>query len=73
MCVLVHFFFFHRRSFSPWWPLTFLIFSPPLQNFHVVPPTKNVFFVFSLSLKLFFSLIFAGLLPYFEGANGVNS
>ena len=26
-------FFFHCRSFSPWWQLTFLIFSPPLQNF----------------------------------------
>ena len=25
--------FFHRRSFSPSWPLAFLIFSPPLQNF----------------------------------------
>ena len=27
--VLVHF-FFHCRSFSPWWPLEFLIFSPLL-------------------------------------------
>ena len=26
-------FFFHCRSFSPRWPLAFLIFSPPLQNF----------------------------------------
>ena len=25
--------FFHCRSFSPSWPLAFLIFSPPLQNF----------------------------------------
>ena len=25
--------FFHRRSFLPRWPLAFLIFSPPLQNF----------------------------------------
>ena len=33
-----------------WWPLTFLIFSPPLQNFHVVLPTKNVSFVFYLML-----------------------
>ena len=33
-----------------WWPLAFLILSPPLQNFHVVLPTKNVSFVFSLSL-----------------------
>ena len=24
-----------------WWPLTFLIFSPPLQNFYVVLPTKK--------------------------------
>ena len=23
-------FIFHRRSFSPWWPLAFLTFSPPL-------------------------------------------
>ena len=29
-------FFFCCRSFSPWWPLGFLILSPPLQNFHVV-------------------------------------
>ena len=42
------FFFFHCRSFSPWWLLSFLIFSPPLQNFHVVLPTKNG----SLSLVL---------------------
>ena len=39
--------FFHWRtwrSFSPyiWWPLAFLIFSPPLQNFHVVLLTKQV-------------------------------
>ena len=33
-----------------WWPLAFLILSPPLQNFHVVLPTKNVSFVFYLSL-----------------------
>ena len=24
-----------------WWPLAFLILSPPLQNFHVVFPTKK--------------------------------
>ena len=24
-----------------WWPLAFLILSPPLQNFHVVLPTKK--------------------------------
>ena len=30
--------FFHRRSHSVsiWWPLAFIILSPPLQNFHVV-------------------------------------
>ena len=41
-------FFFCCRSFSPWWPLGFLILSPPLQNFHVVLPTING----SLSLAL---------------------
>ena len=25
-----------------WWPLAFLILSPPLQNFHVVLPTKKM-------------------------------
>ena len=30
-----------------WWPLAFLIFSPPLQNFHGVFPTKIVYLVFS--------------------------
>ena len=36
-----------------WWPLPFLILSPPLQNFHVVLPTKNISFVFfSLALDL---------------------
>ena len=42
--------FFQCRSFSPLWPLAFLIFSPPLQNFHVDLPTKNVYFVFYFSL-----------------------
>ena len=27
---------FFTRSFSPWWPLGFLIFSPPLKNFYDV-------------------------------------
>ena len=35
--------FFHCRSFSPGWPLTFLIFSPPL---FMVLPIKNVSFAF---------------------------
>ena len=35
--------FFHCRwSFSTWWPLAFLIFSPPLQNFHVVLSTTKM-------------------------------
>ena len=39
--------FFHCRSFSPCWPLAFLIFSPPLQDFHVFLPTKLVPSIFS--------------------------
>ena len=35
-------FFFHFPSFSPCLPLAFLIFSPPLWNFHVFLPTKFV-------------------------------
>ena len=42
------FFFLHCCSFSPYWSLAFLIFSPPLHNFHVVLSTKFVFFVFYL-------------------------
>ena len=38
------------RSFSPWWPLAFLIFPPPLQNFMLFFQRKNVSFVFCLSL-----------------------
>ena len=51
---------FHSRSFSPWWPLTFLIFPPPLQNFYVVLPTKNVSF-FYLSLQLSVALFLVEL------------
>ena len=36
------------------WRLAFLILSPPLTNFHVVLPTKNVSFVFYLSFFFFF-------------------
>ena len=44
---------FHCSSFSPWWPLVFLIFSPPLSNFHVFRPKKlaSVVFYFSLSYR----------------------
>ena len=45
--------FFHCRSFSPRWSLAFLIFSPPLYNFHVVVPVKFVSFVLYLSFLLF--------------------
>ena len=38
------------------WPLAFLILSMPPQIFHVVLPTKNVSFVFHLSLQLSFTL-----------------
>ena len=45
--------FFHCRSFSPRWSPAFLIFSPPLYNFHVVVPVKFVSFVLYLSFLLF--------------------
>ena len=48
--------FFHYRSFSPCWPLAFLIFLPLLWNFHVFLPTKFVSFVF-ISLALALSLL----------------
>ena len=44
--------FFHCRLFSPSWPLAFLIFSPPLQNFHVVLPTKKCLHFLSLALAV---------------------
>ena len=44
--------FFHCHSFSPWWPLAFFIFSPPLQNFHVVLPTKKCLLYLSLALAV---------------------
>ena len=51
------FFFTAARSFSPWWPLALLIFSPPLQNFHVFLPTKKFYrLLFSLTLALCRSL-----------------
>ena len=40
-------------------------FLTAATRFHVVPPSKNVSFVFSISLYFFFSLSFAGLSPYF--------
>ena len=48
--VLVHFLSLPLIFTLRWWPLAFLILSPPLQNFHVLLPKKNVSFVFYLSL-----------------------
>ena len=48
-------FFFTAAQFHPvhWWPLAFLIFSPPPQNCHVVLPTKKCLLCcLSLSLDL---------------------
>ena len=67
--VPVHFFSQPLIFTLQWWPLAFLILSP-LQNFHVVLPTKKCLLRFfisrSKSLSLFFSLSFAGLLPTFS-------
>ena len=35
-----------------WWPLAFLILSPPLQNFHVLPTKKCLLCFLSLALNL---------------------
>ena len=54
---LALFFFFTVAHFHPWWPRAYLIFSPPLQNFHVVLPTKKRLFCFlSLAYFLFISV-----------------
>ena len=62
--------FCHCRSFSRWSPVAFLIFSPPLQNFHVVLPTKKMSSLFLISrcssLSLFFSWSFTCLSPTFS-------
>ena len=51
--VLVHFFSLPLIFTLHWWPLAFLILSPPLQNFHVVLPTKKCLLCFlSLALNL---------------------
>ena len=46
-------------------PASISHFLTAATKWHVVPPTKNVFLVFSISLQLFFLLSFAGLSPYF--------
>ena len=67
--VPVHFFSLPLIFTLQWWPLAFLILSP-LQNFHVVLPTKKCLLRFlisrSKSLSPFFSLSFAGLRPTFS-------
>ena len=67
--VPVHFFSLPLIFTLHWWPLAFLILSP-LQNFHVVLPTKKCLLRFfisrSKSLSPFFSLSFAGLPPTFS-------
>ena len=69
--VLSFIFFFTAAHFHlSWWPLAFLIFSSPLQNFHGVLPTKKMsplFFTLALDLcHPFFSMTFAGLPPTFS-------
>ena len=54
--VLVHFFSLPLIFTLHWWPLAIPILSPPLQNFDVVLPVKNVSFVFYLSLQTFVAL-----------------
>ena len=55
--------FFHCRSFSPWWPLAFLIFSG--AKFSHSSSTKNCLLCFS-SLSLALSFSFDGLSPPFS-------
>ena len=59
--------FFHCRSFSPCWPLAFLIFSPPLWNFHVFFQ-RNSSPLFSITCSISFSVIHVSvnikLIPY---------
>ena len=60
--VLVHYFSLPLFFTLHWWPLAFLILSPPLQNSR----KKNVFFIsHSTPPTPFFSLSFAGLPPTF--------
>ena len=44
-----------------WWPLAFLILSPPLQNFHVVLPTKKSLLFFYPSLQISVALFLVEL------------
>ena len=65
--------FFSLHSFSPcmyWWPLEFLILSPPLRNFLCCSSNKKMSPLFFISrsrfLLPFFYLSFAGLPPTFS-------
>ena len=61
--VPVHFFSLPHIFTLLWWPLAFLILSPPLQNFHVVLPTKICLLCFlSLGLRSNFRFAFSSLL-----------
>ena len=54
----VHFFAVVLHDYNrPWWSLAFLIFSPPLKNFHVFLPTKIRLLCFLISLSSSFSVI----------------
>ena len=58
------FFFFTVAHWYPWWRRAYLIFSPPLQNFHVVLPTEKRLFCFSsLAYFLFISVFFFSYIP----------
>ena len=64
ICVHLHCFSLPLIFTLHWWLLAFLLSLPPLQNFHVVIPTKKCLLFFisrSRSLLLFFSLSFTGL------------
>ena len=58
-CFLCSFllFFFNCRWFSPRWSLAFLIFSPPLYNFHVVVPCSEIRLLCFVSHVLALSLL----------------
>ena len=49
-------FIFHRRSFSPWWPLAFLIFSPTLW-ISMFSSLRNSSPLFSITRSSSFSVI----------------
>ena len=59
----------HFHLAFDWWPLAFLIFLSPLQNYDVVLPTKKCLLFLnsrSRSLSHYFLLSFADLPPTFS-------